>query len=171
LWGSSNASRKLKAVIYKAIIRPVVLHGAETWTLTRRDEERLLTWERKLLRKFYGAVNEKGQWRIRRNMELYQLYKDLDLVTEIRKRRVHWTGHAERIEVSRIPIKLIHLIHSNPEGRRRTERPKKRWVGDVEEDLRKIGVRGWRRKAKEKNEWSLRRPRSYKDCSARRVNG
>jgi hypothetical protein len=91
----------------------VVLYGEETWTLTRRDEERLLTWERKLLRKIYGALNEKGQWRIRRNMELYQLYKDLDLVTEIKKRRLHWIGHVERMEESRIPMKLIH---SNPEG-------------------------------------------------------
>jgi hypothetical protein len=84
----------------------VVLYGAETWTLTRRDEERLLIWERKLLRKIYGAVNEKGQWRIRRNMELY---KDLDFVTEIRKWRLHWIGHIERMEE-------IKLIHSNPEG-------------------------------------------------------
>jgi hypothetical protein len=36
---SSNASRILKVVIHKAIIRLVVLYGAETWTLTRRDEE------------------------------------------------------------------------------------------------------------------------------------
>jgi hypothetical protein len=85
--------------------------------MTRRDEERLLTWERKLLWKIYGAINEKGQWIIRRNMELYQLYKDLDLVPEVRKRRLHWTGHVERIEERRIPIRLIH---SNPEGRRRT---------------------------------------------------
>jgi hypothetical protein len=28
------------------------------------------------------------------------------------------------------------------------------WVDDVEEDLRKMGVRGWRRKVKEKNEWA-----------------
>jgi hypothetical protein len=33
LMRSSNASRKLKVVIYKTIIRPVVLYGAETWTL------------------------------------------------------------------------------------------------------------------------------------------
>jgi hypothetical protein len=53
------------------------------------------------------------------------------------------------MEESRIPIKLIH---SKPEGRRRTGRPRKRWVEDVKEDMRKIGVRGWRRKEKEKNE-------------------
>jgi hypothetical protein len=51
------------------------------------------------------------------------------------------------MEESRIPLKLIH---SNPEGRRRRERPRKRWVEDVEEHLRKIGFRGWQRKAKEK---------------------
>jgi hypothetical protein len=59
----------------------------------------------KLLRKIYGAVNEKGQWRIRRNMELYQLYKDLDVIME-GKWRLHWIGHIERMEESRIPIKL-----------------------------------------------------------------
>jgi hypothetical protein len=110
---------------------------------------RLLTWERKLLRKIYGAVNEKRKWRIRRNMEIYQLYKDLDLITEIKKQRHHWIGHVERMEESRI---LIRLIHSNPEGQQRTGRLRKRRVEDAEEDLRKMGVRGWRRKAKEKNE-------------------
>jgi hypothetical protein len=34
----------------------------------------------------------------------------------------------------------IKLIHSNPEGQWRTGRPRKRWIEDVEEDLRKVGV-------------------------------
>jgi hypothetical protein len=74
----------------------MALYGVETWTLTRRDGKReTIHLERKVLRKIYGAVNEKGQWRIRRNMELYQLHKDLDMVTEIKKRRHHWIGHVE----------------------------------------------------------------------------
>jgi hypothetical protein len=59
-------------------------------------KERLRTWERKLLRKIYGAINEKGQWRIRRNMELNQLYKDL-----------RWIGHVERMKESVISITAI----------------------------------------------------------------
>jgi hypothetical protein len=53
------------------------------------------------------------------------------------------------MEESRIQIKLIH---SNPEGQRRTGRPRERWAEDAEEDLRKMGDRDWRRKAKGKNE-------------------
>jgi hypothetical protein len=83
-------------------------------------------------------------------MELYQLYKDLDLGTEIRKWRLHWIGHVERTEESRIPIKLIH---SNSEGQRRTGRPRKWWVEDVEEDLRKMGI-GLAKKSKGEKEWA-----------------
>jgi hypothetical protein len=36
LMRSSNASQKLKVVIYKTIIRPVVLYGAETWDVNQK---------------------------------------------------------------------------------------------------------------------------------------
>jgi hypothetical protein len=32
-------------------------------------------------------------------------------------------------------------------------RPRKRWLDDLEEDLRKLGVKGWRRKAEDQEEW------------------
>jgi hypothetical protein len=58
-----NRSSKLK--IYKSVIRPVVTYGCEAWTLKNRDEQHLRIFERKILRKIHGPVqNEDGSWRI-----------------------------------------------------------------------------------------------------------
>jgi hypothetical protein len=43
--------------IYKTLIRPVVLYGSESWTLTKTDEEKLRISER-ILRKIYGPICE-----------------------------------------------------------------------------------------------------------------
>jgi hypothetical protein len=52
-------STGLKFKIYKTLIRPVVLYGSESWTLTKADEEKLSTFERKILR-IYGPTCENG---------------------------------------------------------------------------------------------------------------
>ena len=40
------------------------------------------------------------------------------------------------------------------EGRRGRARPRLRWINDVEDDLRKLGVKRWRRKATDREEWA-----------------
>ena len=64
-------SRKTKTLLYKTLIRPVLTYGAETWTLSKQDEYCLSIFERKILRRIYGPVIDKGEWRIRTNRELY----------------------------------------------------------------------------------------------------
>jgi hypothetical protein len=41
---------------------------------------------------------------------------------------------------------IIKLYMSKPEGRRSVGRPKMRYLDDVEEDLRKMRISGWRGK-------------------------
>jgi hypothetical protein len=62
-------------------------------------------------------------------------------------------------------IKKLYM--SKPEGRS-VGRPKMRWLDDVEDDLRKMRITGWRRKARRRDECKsvLRRSRFFKDRSA-----
>jgi hypothetical protein len=39
------------------------------------------------------------------------------------------------------------ILKDKMHGIKRKEHPRKRWIDDVEQDLRTIGVRGWRTRA------------------------
>jgi hypothetical protein len=96
-------------------------------------------------------VYDNGIRRIRTNKDLMALYQELDIVAEIKKARLRWLGHIERMSEDRV-IKKLYM--SKPEGRRSVGRPKMRWLDDVEEDLRNIIlIVGWRRKARRRDEW------------------
>jgi hypothetical protein len=51
------------------------------------------------------AQHEEGRWRPRWNNELYGLYNDLNIVEDIKIRRLGWAGHVIRMEEGRIPKK------------------------------------------------------------------
>jgi hypothetical protein len=47
---------------------------------SKKSETALGIFEREILRRIYGPVQDNGQWRIRYNNELYELYDEPDLV-------------------------------------------------------------------------------------------
>jgi hypothetical protein len=67
LFRSQLLSRATKILLYKALIRPVVSHGVEAWTMTKKDEQALLVFERKIFRRIYGPKYENGEWKSRTN--------------------------------------------------------------------------------------------------------
>jgi hypothetical protein len=73
-----------------------------------------------------------------------QLYGELDIVTEIKKGRLRWLGHVERMSEERVVKRLYQSI---PEGSRNVGRPRLWWMDDVREDLRRMGVTNWRTRA------------------------
>jgi len=64
--------------------------------------EKFVYWERKVLRKIFGPICVAGYWRSRANEEVRQLYGELDIVTEIKKGRLRWLGHVERMSEERV---------------------------------------------------------------------
>jgi hypothetical protein len=94
----------------------------------------------------YGPVKENGIWRSRYNHELYKLYNEPDIVKVIKVGRLRWLGHLFRMQEQN-PCRTLTL--HKPEGTRRGGRPDIRWLDSVEEDLKTMGVRNWRRKTQD----------------------
>jgi hypothetical protein len=52
-----------------------VSYGVEAWTMTKKDEQALLVFERKIFRRIYGPKHENGEWKIRTNREVEEISK------------------------------------------------------------------------------------------------
>lgn len=136
---SKNISRRTKITIYKTVIRPTVMYASETWTLTKESERKLRVFERRVLRRIFGPLRSPAtqQHRIRTNQEILELYKDPDIVQEIKARRLQWAGHVQRQPDSRM-VKLAW--EGTPIGRRPLGRPRMRWRDNIKADLKTIGI-------------------------------
>jgi len=56
----SLLSKNVKIKIHRTIILPVVLYGRETWSLTLREERRLMVFENRGLRRIFGPKRDEG---------------------------------------------------------------------------------------------------------------
>ncbi|CAK1583346.1 unnamed protein product [Parnassius mnemosyne] len=81
---SKFLSRSLKLLLYKTLLRPILTYGSECWVLSKKDENFLLVFERKILRRIFGAVMENDRWRTRYNHELYQMYEEPNVIKNIK---------------------------------------------------------------------------------------
>jgi len=54
--------------------------GAEAWTLTKKEEQAALIFERKIFRRIYGLKYENGEWKSRTNRELEEMSKGENVV-------------------------------------------------------------------------------------------
>ena len=114
------------------------------------EETSLAVFERKILRKINGPVKENEIWRIRQNDELEDIIKRENIIRFIKCQRIRWLGHVERMQDTAIPKKMLY---GKLYATRRRGRPKMRWLDDVSMDLRKMGVSGWRDRARNRETW------------------
>ena len=45
------------------------------------------------------------------------------------------------------------ILNAKIDSGRRRGRPRKRWIDDLESDLRSLGIRNWKAKARNRDQW------------------
>ncbi|KAK5638268.1 hypothetical protein RI129_012563 [Pyrocoelia pectoralis] len=125
------------------------MYACETWVLNKEEEERVRRWERRMLRAIYGGIKTEEGWR-RTNQEIEELYERPDIIACVKQQRIGRLGHLERMDAVRLP-KMI--IYRRPIGKKRKGRSRKRWMNEVEKDLRDMKVGTWKETARNRGEW------------------
>jgi hypothetical protein len=74
------------------LIRSVLLYGSETCVLTKREENQLLEFERKVLRTIYGPKIENGVYRRRCNHELDKEFDSPNAPNVTKTSRLRYAG-------------------------------------------------------------------------------
>jgi hypothetical protein len=135
-------------------VKPVVLYGCETWSLTLREERKLRVFESIGFRRIFGPGRDEvtGKWRRLHNEELNDLYSSPNIVRVIKWRRVRWAGHVARMGEER---GAYRFFVGKLEGKRPLGRPMRRWVDNIRMDLQEVGCGyvDWIGLAQDRDRW------------------
>ena len=80
-------------------------------------------FERKVYKRILDPVydNEKENWRILTNKEMYAMVKKPTVTETVGLNRLCWFGHVQRVEENRIPSKVLRMNFEATRLRGRTK--------------------------------------------------
>ena len=101
VWTNQDISRSLKVRIYKALILPIAIYEAESWTLRQADARQLESFEMRCLRVILGVhlMDRVKNEEIRQRLNIPNT-----ICEEVSKRRMKWFGHVVRMPHHRLPL-------------------------------------------------------------------
>ncbi|EYC44370.1 hypothetical protein Y032_0463g1909 [Ancylostoma ceylanicum] len=124
-----NIPDRLKSKIYRTVVRPVAIYGAECWPATKEMERRISVMEMRMLR-WMGGITQLDRIC---NQDIRQRFGVVAIDDKLREARLRWFGHVLRAKgdkVCRIGYDL------EVPGKRPKGRPKQRWLDTLHADLK-----------------------------------
>ncbi|KAI5102771.1 hypothetical protein C0J45_8123, partial [Silurus meridionalis] len=118
--------------VYRTVVRPEMLYGLETVALSKRQEVELEVAELKMLRCSYGLMD-----RIRNKFITGTAHVG-HFGDKLREERLRWFGHVQRRDMGYISRRMLRM---EPPGRRKRQRPKRRFMDVVKEDMQVVGLK------------------------------
>jgi len=110
-----------------------------------------MTFQRKIMRKIFGCTRTNdGYWRIKTNQEINDILKGKNVIGFVKKQRLNWLDHIERLAGDNIVQKIKRW---KPMSKRPIRRPKTCWEDDILEDIKSINVHNWKKVAQNRDSW------------------
>jgi hypothetical protein len=75
--------------------------------MTKKEEQALLVFGRKIFRRIYGPKYENGERKTWTTRELEEMNKGENIVKWIKGQRISWLGHLVRMEENGMPKKIF----------------------------------------------------------------
>ena len=120
--------KKLKIKLYMIVIRPVLLYGAECWTV-RKHEHILEKTEMRMLRRIKRVT-------LGDKVKSVDIRKELGVNSireKVREMRLHWYGHMQRMEENNEVRAVVDMIVPG-------KRPRGRRVDCVRRDMQELRI-------------------------------
>ena len=131
---------KVRAAVYDACIRSVLLYGSETWPMTQQLGDIVRHCDRRMLRLVTAATGRRMESRVLESSESILRVCGLPDITHVMKRnRLRYFGHVCRRE-EEDPLSVVRR-HVAP-GRVPPGRPKMTWETTLEQDLEDWNMSG-----------------------------
>ena len=126
---------KMKGRVYKTVVRPAMMYGAETWAIKKTQEKKLDVAEMRMLRWMCGVTRRDKI----KNERIRGTTKVRELSDKVQEGRLKWYGHVVRRDEQYVGKKVMEM---EIQGRRGRGRPKRRWMDCIRDDLGARGLTG-----------------------------
>jgi hypothetical protein len=127
-----------------------VTYVSETWVLKEAIIQKLLVFERKILRRIFGPTKENQIWRVKTNEEFDKLIKHKNIINHIKAQRLSWFGHVQRMPDTTTVKKIFNW---KPLTKRSQGRPKYRWEDNITQDICQIKIKNWITCVQDRGKW------------------
>ena len=86
----------------------MVTYASEKWVLKETIIQKLLVFERKILRRILGPTKENQIWRVKTSEELDKLIKHKNRINYIKAQRLSLFGHVQKMPDTRTLEKIFN---------------------------------------------------------------
>nr|VZI47914.1 unnamed protein product [Spirometra erinaceieuropaei] len=134
VWNRHGLQLSTKLKMYKAVILPTLLYGAETWTMYAKPARRLNHFHLSYLRRILRL-----NWHDRiPDTDVLERTGILSIYARLRQMQLRWSGHLVRMDVERLPKRLFYEDVAT--GSRRQGGQIRRYKDSLKSSLKRLQI-------------------------------